>query len=193
MSDHTPDAVRRSVDLLELAARLKRLPRTGWVMCHVPDAETIGAHVSGVVLASMLIADMAEADGEGPLDREKMLSMAAVHDLPEAVLGDVPTPAMKHLPQGAKTTAEAGILGDLVAGTPVARRWRDLWTEFAAKATPEARLVNDADKLDMFLQALLYERAGHADVERFWEQVDRYDWAYAATRTLLDELKARRP
>ena len=185
--------VSRAVDLLELAARLKRLRRTGWVMCHVPEAETIAAHSQGVVLATLLLLDMAEADGDGPLDRERALAMAAVHDLPEAVLGDVPTPALRHLAPGAKTAAEAGILGDLVEGTVVADRWRDLWNEFASRATPEARLVNDADKLDMFLQVLLYERGGCRDVQRFWDQVDGYAWEFDATRALLTELIHRRP
>jgi putative hydrolase of HD superfamily len=178
----------RTRDLLLRAARLKDLPRTGWLLRGVGRPESVAAHGYGTTLATLLLLDLVDA----PLDRERALALAVLHDLPEAALGDVPTPAARHLPPGAKAAAEASLLDEMTAGTPVAASWRALWAEFDAGVTPEARLVRDADKLDLFLQALLYERAGNRDVGEFWERVDRYDWSYPASRRLLATIRAGR-
>jgi len=181
-------SIDRTVDLLLLAARLKRLQRTGWVMSNVADPETIAAHSHGTTMMTLLLLDMIDE----PLDRAKALAMAVIHDLPEAVLGDVPTPATRHMPPDCKAVAEAGILGDMIDGAEAAEGWRDLWEEFAARETREALLVNDADKLDMFLQATIYGNNGHAETARFWEQVDHYPWTFAASRELLAAIGERR-
>lgn len=178
----------RTVDLLLLAARLKRLQRTGWVMSNVANPETIAAHSYGTVLITLLLLDLIDE----PLDRAKALAMAVIHDLPEAVLGDVPTPATRHMPQGCKAAAEAGILGDMCEDVPAAANWCELWEEFAARKTREALLVNDADKLDMFLQATIYGNNGHSETARFWGQVDHYPWTFAASQELLEGIGMRR-
>ena len=183
MNDH-----ECTVDLLLLAARLKRIRRTGWVMSNVADPETVAAHAHGATLITLLLLDMIDE----PLDRAKALAMAVIHDLPEAVLGDVPTPATRHMPDGCKAEAESGILGDMIAGAAPAAGWRALWDEFVARESREALLVNDADKLDMFLQATIYGNNGHAETARFWEQVDHYAWTFAASRDLLAGIRRRR-
>jgi putative hydrolase of HD superfamily len=178
----------RTRDLLLRAARLKDLPRTGWLLRGVGHPESVAAHSHGTALLTLLLLDLVDE----PVDRERALAMAVLHDLPEAELGDVPTPAARHLPPGAKQAAEAALLTEMTEGTPVAASWRDLWHEYAAAETPAARLVRDADKLDMFLQVVIYERSGHRDVAEFWERVDRYDWSYPASRQLLAALREGR-
>ncbi len=169
------------LDLLTRTARLKHLPRTGWLMRGVNTPESIAAHSHGVSLITLLLLDRIDE----PLDRDRALSMAVLHDLPEAVMGDIPTPAARHLPDGAKTAAETGIFEEMTAETDTTNRWQGLWREFTAAETPEARLVRDADKLDMFLQALLYQRSGHSEVAEFWTRMDAYPWAYPISRQLL--------
>lgn len=174
-------AVTAALDLLTRTARLKHLPRTGWLMRGVATPESVAAHSHGVSLITLLLLDLIEQ----PLDRTRALSMAVLHDLPECLTGDIPTPASRHLPSGAKAAAETVIFDRLAARTGDADHWRDLWREFEASETPEARLVRDADKLDMFLQALIYRRAGHREVDEFWERRDTYPWAYPLSRELL--------
>jgi 5'-deoxynucleotidase YfbR-like HD superfamily hydrolase len=49
------------------------------------------------------------------------------------------------------------------------RLFQDAWDEFTAGASPEARLVRDADKLEMVLQAMEYEKLGYGgSLMRFW-------------------------
>ncbi len=186
MPDDTP---ARLVDLLIAAARLKNLPRTGWLMRGVDTAESIAAHSYGTALTTLVLLDLVDE----PLDRARTLAMAVLHDLPETITGDIPTPAMRHFGTDAKPAAETKILDELVAETPVAGSWGALWREYAAGETPESRLVRDADKLDMFLQSVIYLRAGHGEVAGFWDRVDAYPWTYPASRVLLAELANLRP
>ena len=49
------DTSARLVDLLIAAARLKSLPRTGWLMRGVDAAESVAAHSHGTALAALVL------------------------------------------------------------------------------------------------------------------------------------------
>ena len=73
-------------DLLELmgfVGKLKELERTGWAMRGVKRPESVADHSFGTAILSMILAK-----DEG-LDVGKAAMMALVHDLPEAVVGDI--------------------------------------------------------------------------------------------------------
>ena len=74
-----------------------------------------------------------------------------------------------------KAASEIDAAEDLVA----------LWTEYDAASTPEARLVKDADKLEMVQQSLVYERSGHPDLREFREG---HSWHYSASERLFISL-----
>ena len=44
----------------------------------------------------------------------------------------------------------------------------DMFTEFEDKATPEAQFVSECDKLDMLIQAWIYEEEQHKDLDDFF-------------------------
>ena len=79
-----------------------------------------------------------------------------------------------------------------IAGeTPVGRRLLAWWEELLANETAEAQLVHDADKLDQFLQAYIYERqTGTRALQEFWLIAHRY--YYPQAQALYDELVRRR-
>ncbi len=81
--------------------QLKRTARTGWVQRGVPLPENVAAHTFGVVYAALLLAEWVER----PVDLAAVLAMAALHDLPEGLTTDIPTPAWRFLPSGSKTAA----------------------------------------------------------------------------------------
>ncbi len=127
------------------------------------------------------------------LDRERVLAMAILHDLPEAVTGDLSLGASRLLPPGAKAQAEMAALDELLDGLDWNAGWRDLCDEFEEQETPEARLVRDADRLDLLTQTLAYERqTGTRCLQDFWDFAPPEKFAFAVTRRLVERLVATR-
>ncbi len=147
--------------------QLKRTARAGWVQRGVPNSEDVAAHSYGVVLTTLVLADMVEE----PIDLGRALAMAALHDLPEALTTDIPTPAWGYLPDGVKTAVERGAMQQITNETPVADSFMEIWEELHANETAVAKLVHDADKIDMFLQAVVYEeQTGNQHLSQFWQK-----------------------
>ena len=87
------------------------------------------------------------------------------------------------------TILEDAAMAELLTGLPHAEADRALWAEYDAAATPEARVVKDADKLEMVHQALRYEATGVQTLDEFWSG---HDWHYATSAQLFDALRSRR-
>jgi putative hydrolase of HD superfamily len=149
---------------LEQALRLKYMPRTGWLMRGLTDVESVADHTWGVALATLILAESLEP----PPDLGKALTIALLHDLQESALSDIPTPGARHLPAGAKLQAEESILAEMLKGLPEAARLKDWWSEFEEGSSLEGQLVRDADRLDMLLQAYLYEQSRGCSLDEFW-------------------------
>jgi len=181
--------VSAALQLLFDAHQLKCTPRTGWVMRGITKAESVADHGFGVTFISLILAEMVDT----PLDKVKLLTIALIHDLPESVLGDLPAPATAYFPPETKREAEAKILGDLLRRWPCARRWRSWWEEFEEGTSFEGRLVRDADRLDMLIQAYVYEQTtGNRRLEEFWPRPEESSFEFAATQELYDELRTLR-
>ena len=75
------------------AQRLKRVPRTGWLLRGVPhgEGESVAAHSHGMALVALALAETLPQ----PLDRGRLLAMCLLHDLAEAILGDWPRSAAR--------------------------------------------------------------------------------------------------
>jgi putative hydrolase of HD superfamily len=179
-------------------ATLKRMPRTGWGMRGVPHVESVAEHSFGVAFVSLVLCEMLQAKGTPggstePLDREKVLIIALLHDLAEVRLGDLPSTAVRLIPEGVKSEAEGRALADLLAPLPTAGPLRELWQEFEDYASPEGRLVRDADKLEMMVQCLRYEQSGSRGLDEFWQAMDQRTWQYPLCARLYEGLRSRRP
>lgn len=184
------------INILLHGNQLKRTPRTGWVQRGVPNAENVAAHSFGVVYAILVLAPLVDAD----INLERALAMAALHDLPEALTTDIPTPAWRFLPDGVKTAVERASMQEMlfsvtepveVAENNISAQFMAWWEELHANETAEALLVHDADKIDMFLQALMYEKqTGNQQLAEFWTKP--YTFNYPESQAIYDELRNRR-
>ena len=67
--------------------KLSSTPRTGWIRSGVKDAETISEHIFEVAIYSLILAKITGYGEPG-----KTVVLALLHDLPEAVVGDIPKP-----------------------------------------------------------------------------------------------------
>jgi len=172
------------ITFLRAAGRLKHIRRTGWVEAGVPHPESVADHSHRVALLTMLLSDMRG------LDTLRAVKMALLHDLPEAVTGDL-TPRQK---PGDHSSAEAQAFTQVISGLDEKQRslYREVFSEYQEGQTPEAALVHAADKLDMVLQALEYQEMGVKliKVGPFWD-VDLPE-DYGALLSALKKLKASR-
>ena len=144
---HVPTTMRdRLLDYLGL----KQLPRTGWVRSNVENPESVAAHSWGMAILALRLAP-------SDIDLTKVLSMCLVHDLPEVIVGDL-TP---HDDTTNKAELEHNAMKQL------APEWRALYEEYEAGESKEARFVKQIDKLDMGLQAMLYQNKQGLDLSEF--------------------------
>ena len=129
---------------------LKDILRTGWVRAGVESPESVAAHSWGMsVLAMHLCPDS--------LDKMRVIEMCLVHDLPEIEVGDL-TP---HDDTSTKSEDEHRAM------TKLAPQWLDLFEEYEAQDTDEAKFVKYLDKLDMALMARIYEDKQGLDLSEF--------------------------
>lgn len=186
--------------LLAAATVLKRLPRTGWLVAGVTQVESVAEHSFATALLALTLGEEIndDLDGQGltqPLDLGLVTQIALVHDLAESAITDLPHGAAHYLGRGVKAGAEAAAMRDLAGeGSADDERERpgmfSLWRAYAELDGPEARVVRDADKLEMIHQALVYELAGQHGLDEFWQG---HLWHYPLSETLASALAARRP
>ena len=74
---------------VELIPGLKSEVRTGWSIEGVPHPESVADHTWGMTLLLLHAFDRTAEHGEEGIDRERTLRIAIVHDLQEAVTGDL--------------------------------------------------------------------------------------------------------
>jgi putative hydrolase of HD superfamily len=170
--------------LLDLLA-LDRLPRTGWILAGVDAPESVAGHSLGAVFVALALAPAVPP----PFDVDRAAALCAVHDAPEAWLGDVPRRGAARLPDGAKATAEDAIAAELLGALSpaVLERYR----EYVAGATREARFARLCDKLHLGLRLLGYARAGARGLGDFRPGLATLDCAeFPPCAALRDELLA---
>lgn len=175
------------IHLLSHGIQLKQMARSGWLQRGVPNPENVASHSYSMSLVALTMLELIDVE----LDREKVLSMVILHDLPESLTSDIPSPVKRFFPKGmenVKRQIEAGALAEITEPAPFGKKWRDLWEEYQQAETAEAKFIHDVDRLELYLQAHTYEaQTGNAHLADFWEKRHRfyyeeiqsvYDWLY---------------
>jgi putative hydrolase of HD superfamily len=167
--------------------QLKQTPRSGWQKRGVPDVESVAAHSYGVAFTALVLSEVVH----DVLDRGRLLAMAILHDLPESVTGDITSPAWRLMPADTKAVVESKVMKALLDQTNYRAGWLALWEELQLNETDEARLVHDADKLDLFLQALIYEeQTGNQHLQEFWDIPAEF--YFPQSQAIYDLIRKRR-
>lgn len=179
---------RSALNLLKEALGLKYVPRIGWRLRGLTDVESVADHTWGVALVALALA----RGIEGSLDPTKVLTIALLHDLPERTLSDIPSPALDHLPPSAKRQAEESILAEMLSALPDTARLQGWWMEFEEASSPEGQLVRDADRLEMLIQARLYEEDRAGQLEDFWENQEGRRFFFPISQAIYEELLTAR-
>ncbi|KAJ6698699.1 METAL-DEPENDENT PHOSPHOHYDROLASE [Salix purpurea] len=153
-----------AIDFLSLCHRLKTTKRAGWVKRDIKGPESISDHMYRMGLMALIAPDIPG------IDRDKCIKMAIVHDIAEAIVGDI-TPS-DGVPKAEKSRKEREALEHmcrLLGAESRAKEMSELWNEYEENSTPEAKIVKDFDKVEMILQALEYENEQGRDLEEFFQ------------------------
>ena len=164
------------VKLVELQ-RLKRLERTGWTLRGLPNGtESVASHSFGVCVVAMMLADEVKARGL-EINNERVLRMALLHDWAETRIGDMPKTATSYFGAEARKSAETSAFAHIVAGVGSTElAYQELYQDYEARVSLEARLVKAADVIDLLVQAYALERSGAKGLDEFWEVAQQPDF-----------------
>jgi putative hydrolase of HD superfamily len=139
------DELHGILEFLRAAESLKHSPRTSWTSTGSP--ETVAAHTWRLCLMALVVAPHFPG-----IDVGKLLRICLVHDLGEAISGDISAVLQAGAPS--KAEQERQDLQQLVIPLPTGAREEivALWDEYEQAASPEARLAKGLDKLETILQ-----------------------------------------
>jgi len=133
------------IEFLRAAEQLKNTTRTSWTSSGAQ--ETVAAHTWRLCLMSLLF------ERNFPdVDIAKLIKICIIHDLGEAIGGDISAVEQQHQP--AKAEQERADLLELLAPLPTHLREdiTALWDEYEAASSREAKLAKALDKLETIMQ-----------------------------------------
>lgn len=157
--------IDKIISLLRHSESLKNIDRAGWVLSGVESArvESVAEHSYGSIVTSIIIAQNLKSSSI-PINIEKVVLMATIHDLPEAITGDIARTAEfleNKESVRAKELAEKKAVESIFE--PLGTHFEELryvWEEFNLGKSIESRVVKGADIIDMLLHARSLEESG---------------------------------
>ncbi|MBC7120239.1 MAG: HD family hydrolase [Candidatus Methanosuratus sp.] len=178
--------------LAGIAAVLRNMPRTGWLQRGVPRsvAETVAEHT---FMVALILSYISSSCRSRQLDRESMILMGIMHDIGEAVTGDIPRSLTEKMGKGTKEGIESEIIKGIF-DDPDGGRLAELFLEYLERKTTEAKIVKFADLVATLRQAETYFERGfpmgdiinscREEARAIVEEIDEEDLKTLLTRAL---------
>ena len=184
-----PSELSGILDFLRATEALKTAARSGWTSAG--QQESVAEHTWRLCLMA-LVFHSAFPD----VDFARLIRICIIHDLGEAVSGDVPAPEQARR-GGSKAEAERRDLLHLLAPLPSGIRDEiaGLWNEYEEARSPEARLAKALDKLETILQHTQGQNPAEFDYRfnlTYGRQYTADHPVLVAVRSVLDEETERR-
>lgn len=147
------------------AELLKKIARSGWSLAGINSIrhESVAEHSYGVIVISMQVAQKMDESGID-CDICKTMMMAAIHDLPESMISDIPHTSL--ISENAsflksKQSIEEKAIHRIFKGLGEGYgQYCDLWSEYSCGNTLESKIVKGSDIIDMLMHALSLEDMG---------------------------------
>jgi putative hydrolase of HD superfamily len=160
------------VDFCKYVGKLKRISRKGWVSgVEVKQPESVADHSFRSAILAMCLSDLRG------LDAEKMVRMALLHDVHEALIGDYDYFDKKKIGLDEVKEREKKAINTIFSALPEAikEKYVLLADEYRRQETEDANLVRQIDQIEMIMQALEYEEEGYDKnkLQAFWDDVGR--------------------
>lgn len=150
------DPINNMLAFTQIIRLLKTQPRTGWVDRGIPveKTESIADHMYRMSIIAMAVpAETVSID--------KCVKIALVHDIAEALVGDItPFAEVTKEEKHRREWETIEYLVELVQpyNERFAQEMRELWLDYEEIRCLEARYVKDIDKFEMIQQAWDYEQ-----------------------------------
>ena len=142
------------LDFLKDASNLKNIPRQGWIdKLSITNPESVADHSYSMSIMAMIISDLENYDSE------KILKMVLLHDLAESKIGDF-TPGQ--ISKDEKEKIENQAFREIIEKLPnsIKLEYAEIWKEYQNQISVESQFVHRIDRLEMALQAKMYEKSG---------------------------------
>lgn len=177
--------MKRDLEFLYEIGALRLIPRQ-WQRFHMPNVQNLAEHHYRVMWLALVIAGR-EKTG----DTAKILKMAMAHDIAESRTGDVDYIARQYVVRN----EDLGIK-DMLEGTLLKDEFLELWQEYEMRESIEARIVKDADNLDVDMELRELAAQGHSLESEWQETRDHIAAKHFYTKTakqLYKEIKVSNP
>jgi len=146
------------LDFFKNALNLKNISRQGWIdKLSIEHPESVADPSYSMAIMGMVISDFEN------YDTEKILKMILLHDLAESKIGDF-TP--EQITKSEKEKIENHAFYDIIETLPnsIKSPYTSIWKEYQNQISVEAKIVHQIDRLEMALQAKMYEKSGSSKV-----------------------------
>lgn len=140
---------QRDLEFMYEIGCLRHIQRT-WKQFLNPDFENLSEHLLRVIWIALVLAKY-----EGATDIEKLMKMALVHDLSESRSVDSHYVSRQYVDRH-----EHEAITDTLDGTSVAAEFLAIWEDYEKRESLEAKIVKDADSLDVDLELKEQEYRG---------------------------------
>ncbi len=155
------------LDFFNIVVNLKNIPRQGWIeKLNIEKPESVSDHTFSLSIMAMIYSDIQK------LDTLRVLKMSLLHDIVESITGDL-TP--EQITKEEKILLENKTFRDIIKQLPkeFSNEFLKIWEEFQENLTAESKLVHDLDKLEMALQAKIYEKKGFKNITSFFNSAEK--------------------
>lgn len=156
------NVVKRNLDLLYEVGCL-RFIRRSWQRFLNVDFQNLAEHHLRVIWIALILASE-----EKKINTEKLIKMALAHDIAESRTGDV-----DYLQRQYVDRKEELALKDVLAKTSLEKEFLELLKEYEKRDSIEAKIVKDADNLDVDLELREQEVSGHP-IKKEWAQTRKF-------------------
>jgi len=155
---------------------LKRTLRSGFQFLG-SGRQSVAEHSFRTAMIGFALARM-----DSGVDPFKVVCMCLVHDLPEARTGDPNYVNKRYV-----TVDETGAMADLAGSLPFADELKDLFKEYRDSETVEARLVHDADQLDLIVELKEQDDLGNSYAAK-WIHFARQRLTTSVAKKIAEEI-----
>lgn len=149
--------MKKDIDFLYEIGSFRMVQRA-WKRFMNQHAQNITEHTFRVIWISLLLVQQ-----EKKVNIEKMMKMALVHDISESRTGDV-----DYISRQYTTRDEVKAVEDIFKDSSLEKEFVELYKEYEKKDCIEAKIVKDADNLDVEIELHELEVQG-SNLREVWQ------------------------